>query len=60
MDSNGNEAFTCFALEDLKAIDALDDVRSRMQDFDPNVRQVACETYDFLLKLSKKRRSRKK
>ena len=38
----------CFALEDLKATDAIDAIERRKQDMDASVRQVAEEAFNFL------------
>ena len=38
----------CFALEDLKAFDAIEAIERRKQDMDSSVRQVAEEAFNFL------------
>ena len=38
----------CFALEDLKAIEAIEAIEKRTQDMDSSVRQVAEEAFNFL------------
>ncbi len=38
----------CFALEDLSAYEAIDTIKQRIQDVDPDVRQIAREVYDLL------------
>ena len=38
----------CFALEDLKAVKAIDAIERRKQDMDSSVRQVAEEAFNFL------------
>lgn len=40
----------CYAVEDHKIIDALPQIRKRLQDMSPEVRHVAQEVYDFLLR----------
>ncbi len=43
----------CFAIENLKAIDALNSIKRRMQDLDTSVREVASEVYKYLKRLRK-------
>jgi len=40
----------CFALEDMRAFDAIGAIEKRCNDLDPNVRNVAEEAYQFLMK----------
>ena len=44
----------CFALEDLRAVEAIDAIRKRTQDLDQNVRNVAEEAYSTLLRRKRK------